>query len=177
MAQHFTTSQLEAIQKCRETGDWTALAINFERHELLFMLSVFFDQIPDSQKYEIVMDVYTYLEAARGMSKFLKAIKPLTPAGMLDPIQDRIDHGGNIRVYRGGVLVKNPALSPSWTLSRDRAEWFAKRYLFMGDSVLYAGVIQARDVIAYTDERGEAEIVQYRSVKNIQIVCEYFKTS
>jgi hypothetical protein len=58
----------------------------------------------------------------------------------------------------------------SWTLSRDVAEWFAKRHRVTHNlpQHLYKGVIPAEKVIAYIGDRSEFEIVQYRSVKQIE---------
>lgn len=57
----------------------------------------------------------------------------------------------------------------SWTLSRDVAEWFAERHEYFHQSKqhIYRATITAANVIAYIGGRGEYEIVQYRSVKNI----------
>ncbi|MCM2371092.1 hypothetical protein [Aporhodopirellula aestuarii] len=60
-----------------------------------------------------------------------------------------------IPVYRGHTHRKNQGLS--WTLDRNIAEWFARR--FGGDPVLLIGNVNKEDVIAYFAERNEQEIV------------------
>lgn len=48
----------------------------------------------------------------------------------------------------------------SWTLSLERAEWFAQRYASLGQfAKVTTGLIDRRDVIAYMGSRNEEEIV------------------
>ena len=59
----------------------------------------------------------------------------------------------------------------SWTLSKNTAEWFAKRHLFgkKGYGYLFYGEIKRKDIIALFDCRNEREVVcDYRKVRNIQ---------
>lgn len=180
------------IEKYRESGDYTDIPTDFGSGGLAIVdgmiqksvnsvdaLFILFEEIPDSQKYQIVMDVYTMLKSpAKEMIKYLKAVKPLVPDNLTATIEDYIDEHGNLTIYRGGIQVKNPALCPSWTLSREQAEFFAKRLIdepTAKDTVIYRGFVKATDIIGYTNEREEQEIIQYRSVKNIEIVSNYEK--
>jgi len=135
-----------------------------------------FDCIPDEQKYDVIVAVHTHEESPKkSLNKYLNAIKSLIPSDVAESVADHVDSDGNVTVYRGGVLVKNPALCPSWTLDFDVAEWFAKRFLFMGDTVLYKGLIKANDIIAYVQDRGEEEIIQHRGVNGIEVIRNYNK--
>ena len=61
----------------------------------------------------------------------------------------------NLWVYRGGTPY-----GFSWTLSRENACWFANRFSIVGfGQPVYALPINREDVIWYSDERGEEEIV------------------
>jgi len=162
------------LQKYRESGDYTALPTHFGNGEYpngLDALKEVYEEIPDSQKYQIVVDVYTNMRyQQRGILKYLLAIKSLAPDDMLDAISKYIDKNNNIVVYRGGLQDEKISLKPSWTISKEKAIWFATKYNIRGqDSVLYRGDIKANKVIAYSDCRSEKEIIQYRSVKNIEI--------
>jgi hypothetical protein len=67
------------------------------------------------------------------------------------------DADGWFKVYRGGC--GSPAFS--WTIDKEQAEWFVNRHHLMGDehSFLSEVFIKREDVLFYTDERGEKEIV------------------
>lgn len=61
-----------------------------------------------------------------------------------------------ITVYRG-VKPNGKIKALSWTLNKDRAEWFANR--FESDGCVYRAVIKKEDVLAYFSCRNEEEIV------------------
>jgi len=58
-----------------------------------------------------------------------------------------------LRVWRGGR-----AAGLSWTLDRDKAVWFARRFKDR-DNKLLSGVLRRGAVLAYLDGRGESEVV------------------
>jgi len=162
------------LHKYRESKDYTGLPTHFGNGEFpngLDALNKMYAEIPDSQKYQIVIDVYTNMRyQQRGILKYLRAIKNHAPEDMLDAISEFIDSNNNIVVYRGGLHDEKVSLKPSWTISKEKAIWFATKYNISGkDTVLYKGIIKANNIIAYTDCRSEKEIIQYRSVKNIEI--------
>jgi len=137
----------------------------------------FFETIPDNMKYDVVIEYYTGADIiGKSLNKYIKAIKPFIPAEIAKEVAEYADSEGNITVYRGGIFDKNPALYPSWTLDIDKAEWFAKRFLFQGDTVLYKGIIKPKDVIGFRWDRGESEIIQYQGVKKIEVIREYKKS-
>ena len=57
-------------------------------------------------------------------------------------------------IYRG---VKEPKLGMSWTLSKSKAEWFATRFSDTG--YLFKATANKSDILCYTDNRGEKEII------------------
>lgn len=61
-----------------------------------------------------------------------------------------------VQIYRGYVHRKS-RLGLSWTLDRERAKWFARRY--SRDGVVVSGTVPKSNVLAYFDRRGESEIV------------------
>jgi len=173
---------LDIIHKFADAGQWESFLLAFGNHsngeglDRWGAFEIFFDKIPDDKKHEMTMLVYTSCEGiGQYMNKYLQAIKKLRPADLLEPIREHIDEKGFLTIYRGGVEVANPTLQKSWTVSKDIAEWFAKRYGFMGDSIVYRGIIKESNVIAYTNDRQEQEIIQYRNVKNVEIVERFYK--
>ena len=185
------TNALIALQRhFREKGDYTSFTLNAKAYmpgyNIFSLLDYFFDKIPDSQKFAVVLDVYTITAENnnRRILKYLKAVKPLIPAEVKDIISALADSNGEIMVYRGGQKSKDASRRVSWTTSVDIAEFFAKRYLYYngfrdggGKAVVYTGVIKPQDVIAYTNGRKEKEIIQYCSVKRVQVVKTIDKLS
>lgn len=77
-----------------------------------------------------------------------------------------------ITVYRG-VMAKRFQQGLSWTLDKDRAQWFANRFAHDGRKPhVYEGVVAKSDVLAHFLGRNEDEIVVLpRNVKNIKLVA------
>jgi hypothetical protein len=63
-------------------------------------------------------------------------------------------------VYRGvsGRGRKRRVRGFSWTLSYDKAEWFATRY-GLEKPMVYGAQVDEKDVYAYYDQRGEGEFL------------------
>lgn len=66
--------------------------------------------------------------------------------------------GDEITVYRG-FCMPGAEEGWSWTIDRERAEWFARRFAHRGEAQLAIGTIRKADVVAYLTDRGEDEIV------------------
>ena len=66
-----------------------------------------------------------------------------------------------VEVYRGINNKKHVKLGLSWTLSRAKAEWFAKRYAGLDESLnlVLTGQIARKDIHAVILGRGEQEVV------------------
>lgn len=75
-----------------------------------------------------------------------------------------------LTVYRGVAVGRNPQ-GLSWTMDRDKAEWFAHRFDRNGTTgYLQSATIKKEDVLAYFNSRNEEEIVV--SVKENVLVTE-----
>lgn len=79
-----------------------------------------------------------------------------------------------VTVYRG-VSSDEYKNGFSWTLSKEKAEWFATRLEFDGCSpVLYSFDVNKSDIVAYLSCRGEAEIIiPPETLTNYKINCLY----
>ena len=68
---------------------------------------------------------------------------------------------GTIQIYRG---VRHPEHDGiSWTLSYDRARWFALRWSYGQDEgYVLEAAIPADEVLCYFDDRGEDEVLVAR---------------
>lgn len=63
----------------------------------------------------------------------------------------------SLTIFRGCCEVNRTGWS--WSLNREKAEFFAKRYPIDGKPLLLIGIVAKADVFAYFDERNEDEIV------------------
>lgn len=75
-----------------------------------------------------------------------------------------------ITIYRGGIDDRGY----SWTLDRDKAEWFANRWIMNGnlgeksnvtnrhETNVFEQTIKKSDAIAYLSDRGESEIIYWK---------------
>ena len=75
-----------------------------------------------------------------------------------------------VTIYRG-VTDKNKdnKRALSWTLSQDKAEWFAHRFDEVGE--VWKTEISKDNIFAYFDEMDEKEvIIDYNTIDDIEII-------
>lgn len=66
------------------------------------------------------------------------------------------DLSGVVTIYRG-VGSEKYRDGISWTLDREKAEWFATR--FTDNGIVYSAKVKSKDILYYISERGEEEII------------------
>jgi hypothetical protein len=80
---------------------------------------------------------------------------------------------GEATIYRG-TSGRGDETGISWTLSLDKARWFARRFAILDSTGLgrvYRATVQASDVLAYLTGRNEEEIiVDPTMLKDVQLV-------
>ena len=65
---------------------------------------------------------------------------------------------GELSIFRGRSGDEElPGMS--WTLSREKAEWFAGRFPQYGEPVVYSATVRAEEALGYFTGRGESELV------------------
>ncbi|MFD2729805.1 hypothetical protein [Enterococcus camelliae] len=78
-----------------------------------------------------------------------------------------------ITLYRGEASKSTPIQnSVSWTLDKNKANWFANRF----DTVekhLYSTEVKIDDILAYIDSSEKEVLVPYSKLKNIQELDVY----
>ena len=170
------------LQDSISKGDWSDFCGTLticSRQVMEEFFIKYYSQVPDELKYSLVTDLYICVgdsipavrKALRGALKYGKPTLPPELEGM-----------NEITVYRGGTEnIGKATYRISWTLSREKAEWFADRNCLAGFPYhLYKGVISRDKIIAYTDRREEQEIMQYRNVRKIEelpFISEYDKNA
>lgn len=66
------------------------------------------------------------------------------------------DLSGVVTIYRG-VGSEKYRDGISWTLDREKAEWFATR--FTEDGIVYSAKVKSNDILYYISDRGEKEVI------------------
>lgn len=81
-----------------------------------------------------------------------------------------------ITVYRAGEEDVEEAIERcSWTLSKDVADFFMYKYKNRHANYLYKAKLATKDVIAYTNDREEFEVIQFGSVYDIEVLDSLVK--
>ncbi len=128
--------------------------------------------IPKPIQYQIAIDLYT--DKGDLYNEILDIVKDgneYRPDDWNKEMPECVRNDTTFTVYRAGAEnIDNAAECISWTLWRDVAEWFAERHEHYGQGTqhLYKATISADDVIAFTNERQEFEIIQYYGVREIE---------
>lgn len=124
-----------------------------------------YDEIPDSQKYNVFTDLYVRSEFGFGMfpKEILKDVftkRSLSP-DWKERMQSfkkeaKLNPDGTLTVYRGEGS-KSTKGGMSWTLKRKTAKFFADRF-GSGGKVL-TRKIDPKQVLDYLQDRGESEVL------------------
>lgn len=122
------------------------------------------DDLSDEDKTQLLFDIYTETE-------FPNQDVNVTPYELCDwfsevdisavisdsdkEFQDKLPK--TITVYRG--VSKGSVNGLSWTLSYDKAKWFANRLSSKAENTVYIGKINKEDIFCFTDCRNEKELI------------------
>lgn len=168
-SEHSHANQVYAHKRKRlaeamEEQDWSTVVWLHERPYRAEALDDVAWRIEDDADYwNLVRDVWMDTENLRQWDHLIENL--LHPAERGEPQMMDDDEqaalaamGDPITVWRGHSQYN--AEGWSWTVDRERAEWFARRLLH-GDKapLISKGRVRRRDVLAYLTGRGEAEIV------------------
>ena len=162
---------LPQLLEYREAGNWEkftdlALAVYEVMPEAFF----FYDEIPDSLKYDFAVQAYLHhgdsipavRKAVRGARKYGKPTLP-----------PELQEQEEITIYRAGEEdIEKCKYRISWTTGLEVAYFFLNEYQHRHANHLYRAKIKTADIIAYTDERNEKEVMQYRKVFCIEDITE-----
>lgn len=102
------------------------------------------------------------------LREFVSWFKKANKSYMMDESELKVfnDLPEEVVIYRG-VGNRKYKNGMSWTLNKNKAIWFSKRFNF-DDKHVYQGIIAKKDILVYTNQRDEQEIiVDYKKIKNI----------
>lgn len=144
--------------------------------DYLYKLGAITDQECADEVYSIWTMQEKFHDCGIAKTKLIRFMKMADKEINLPDNIEQLSDDDMVTIYRG-VRVNNYK-GLSWTINKQRAEWFAKRFGINGEKgYVFTGQIKKKDIIAFFDSRNEEEAVcDYRKVKDIQceeiIVCD-----
>jgi hypothetical protein len=169
----------DALREALHTRSWADVIFLHERPYRFEALTLIEPRIDDDDLARLL--VWTYVDsenlwqASRQLPRLLRRAQGRHEA-LMSP-DDRAAYDalpGEFTVYRGAGLHNRS--SYSWTLSRARAGFFARRAALLDDdetaAVILEGRVERRSVVFFTNRRGEAEVV-VRTPRRVRVVGEH----
>lgn len=160
--QFFTPQLLEHMAK----GEWEEFVhLALKVYEIMPIAFRYYDKVPDNLKYDFCIQAYLHhgdsIPAVRkAVREALKYGKPKLPKNM--------QNADFIEVYRAGEeTIDKAPYRISWTTKKEVALFFLNEWRERHANHLYKAKIKPQDIIAYTNDREEFEIMQYRKVYDI----------
>jgi hypothetical protein len=149
------------IKEARAAKNWILYIMLHERPHRINALMEIYTEIENNQQYwELVRDVLMDSENLwqhKSHIRLLLSMKEGRHHLMTYEEQDFLSKlDDNITIYRG-CTPRNRG-GTSWTLDKEKAEWFAKRFSTEKPTLLI-GECKKKDVIAYFEGRNEKEII------------------
>ena len=169
---------LDPRREALANKDWGHYLALHGHEEVLEAFVTLQDQLEGKEYWELLRDVWIRAEQIQPRDVWAQLLTQHEGARTAIMTEEERAHLASlpeqITVYRG---VGNPEHQQgfSWTLDRQRAEWFAQRFLdqpiaamfrltsfdpnHKAEPVLVTGVVSRKDVIAYLAQRDEQELV------------------
>lgn len=169
----------QSLREYEKEGNWSGYVWMFERPYRLDALVRIQHKITDDCKFwELVGNIWTDTENARQnydeWEELLTSDRDCRNSMMDEQEREFLAKlPTTLTIYRG-YRFKDDEYDGiegfSWTLSEERAEWFARRFAGVYEDVpmVATATIHKADVIAYFDGRGEQEILALP--KNINLI-------
>ena len=163
---------LDEIEQHAQSGEWDKVCSIIQLRPFIMEegFELYYDRIPDSMKYEFVTGLFTHngdhcANIRKALTEVRKYGSPVLP--------DWMTGKDVITVYRGcGGSIKRVGEGISWSTNRKVAEFFANRCIVKRGvkGHVYEAKLRIEDIIAYTDNREEQEVMQFRKVFDIKEV-------
>lgn len=158
---------LERLRDYISQNNWEAfINTSLCNPQVLAKAFTVYDDVPDNLKYQFAIDAYTH--TGDRLSGVRKAVRGLRKYGKPE-LPEEIATQDTITVYRAGEeSISKAPYRLSWTTDKRVAEFFLNKYFRKHTKHLYRAKIRTADIIAYTDDREEREVLQYRKVFDIE---------
>ena len=131
-----------------------------------FAIYSYFDKLP-TDKLRRELAVGAYLHRGDKIPIVRKAIRSLSKCEPPE-LPKKVANRKVITVYRAGEEdISKCKYRISWTTSKKVAIWFLQTYRSKHANHLYKAKIQTKDILAYSNDRQEFEVLQYNKVYDI----------
>lgn len=136
-------------------------------HERPYRLDAFLeieDEMTDEEYWELLIDIWTdtenYYQNCDAWQEAFSSARPGRELLMTDEERTKLAGLTNPAIVHRGFSVDNAEVSLSWTLSYEKAKWFALRHVMEDEHARVATTHLDKDqIIAYKMERGEDEVI------------------
>ena len=167
LLKHYTYYDTESFEKLYNEGNLSMMFFAIRKVDVINAYKDVFQFLPDEIKYEAFFDVYTRAEYrfTAFTIKILEAVRKLRPDSVIQELGKFADDKGFITIYRGECTKSTPVQKAlSWTLDKEKAVWFAKRFLCLASDIekigyVYTAKVNLKNIIGYYDGRKESEVV------------------
>lgn len=163
------------VEKAKAEKDWGRILAMYERPYRMTMLKELSstESIDESRFWSLFHEMWVDSENLYCEKAWLRTIlrgKYGDPRQIMDE-EERAKYESlpeQIVVYRG--CTAHNKVGFSWTLNRDKAKWFARRFYIVGKTLplLLTATINKKDVAAVILGRDEQEVVLPRQPKNVR---------
>jgi hypothetical protein len=156
--------KLKRMEESLREGAWNTVIYLHERPYRLWAFRAHMASMNDAQYWELLGDIWVDSENIwQNEAAWLDCFHSTRPGsqGMMDDDERALldTMPPKLTIYRGFTHPERVD-GLSWTLNRERAEWFAHRLAREGNPrYLATAVVKTADVLAHFTGRGEEEIV------------------
>lgn len=171
MAKNFSVNIISDIENMTSHKDFYHILskhIKARNIKYIFYFAKYWKYIPDEYFYdlykEIMCDVKRndYFKELFGLN-IEKRIKSFNKNDTTynTYLKEKLDENGYLTIYRGHTdyILRNTA---SWTLNKNFAHWFGKRYAILNSQngyYVYTAKVSLKDIFTYLNDKNEEEIV------------------
>lgn len=152
----------EAVAEAKANEDWCGYIFLHERAYRLEAFKKVASLMTDAEYWACLAKTYTDLEGLhsvkRSILKLLRSQRPCRDRLMDDAERAALAQLPDVVTIYRGYDHRNGAKGISWTLSKDKADWFANRWGGRG-AVVATGQVNKADILAHFIGRQEAEVV------------------
>lgn len=155
---------LPGLHKIYQTGDWVRFSEYVQgRYEIMQdAFKLYYGQMPEKYRRDFVVGCYMHHGDHYPCCRM--ALRRL-PKNGINELPKRFAKKDVVEIWRAGNEEEELAkYRISWTTSYKVANDF-----YRSKHYLYRGEIRPCDIIAYTNEREEHEVMQYNKVRNVEL--------
>lgn len=161
---------LPVIDELAKAGKWQEFSIQVQAvYEVMpEAFSLYYKGMPEQYRRGFVVGCYVH--HGDSIPECRKALVQL-PKNGVNELPEEYRKRPYITVYRAGEEdIDETQYKISWTLDIKVAEFFMYTWRSRHANAIYKAKIKPDDVIAFTNERQEQEVMQFRGVYDIEII-------